>query len=322
MSPNCGKLLVVDDNEMNRDMLSRRLSRSGHTIVTAEDGQRALDLINQQPFDVILLDIMMPGLSGLDVLKLLRQSYSPSELPVIMVTAKGESEDVVTSLELGANDYITKPLDFPVALARVQTQLDACLQHKSLKRRTEELEARIVDDFEKITPEQLRALIASGESDQLEFKSSMRWNLKANKPGKEIETAWLKTIIAFLNTDGGILLIGVDDNGVVLGLEADKFPNADRYLLHVSNLIRERIGMEMMQYIKFGLKPLDGKDILCIQCAPSAEAAFLQHDQEEDFYIRVGPGSRKLTSRETMTYINNRKAHPPLGVNGSSPDIT
>ena len=322
MSPNCGKLLVVDDNEMNRDMLSRRLSRSGHTIVTAEDGQQALDLINQQPFDVILLDIMMPGLSGLDVLKLLRQSYSPSELPVIMVTAKGESEDVVTSLELGANDYITKPLDFPVALARVQTQLDACLQHKNLKRRTEELEARIVDDFEKITPEQLRALIASGESDQLEFKSSMRWNLKANKPGKEIETAWLKTIIAFLNTDGGILLIGVDDNGVVLGLEADKFPNADRYLLHVSNLIRERIGMEMMQYIKFGLKPLDGKDILCIQCAPSSEAAFLQHDQEEDFYIRVGPGSRKLTSRETMTYINNRKAHPPLGVNRSSPDIT
>ena len=313
MSISCGKLLVVDDNEMNRDMLSRRLSRSGHTIVTAEDGQQALDLIDQQSFDVILLDIMMPGLSGLDVLKLLRQSYSPSELPVIMVTAKGESEDVVTSLELGANDYITKPLDFPVALARVQTQLDACLQHKNLKRRTEELEARTVDDFEKITPEQLRTLIDSGESDRLEFKSSMRWNLKANKPGKEIETAWLKTIIAFLNTDGGILLIGVDDNGVVLGLEADKFPNADRYLLHVSNLIRERIGMEMMQYIKFGLKPLDGKDILCVQCAPSPEAAFLQHDQEEDFYIRVGPGSRKLTSRETLTYINNRKVHPPLG---------
>ncbi len=307
MTTHCGKLLVVDDNEMNRDMLSRRLSRLGHTIVTAEDGQQALDLIDQQEFDVILLDIMMPGLSGLDVLKILRQSYSTVELPVIMVTAKGESEDVVTSLKLGANDYVIKPLDFPVVLARVQIQLEACLQHRELKQRAEDLEARSVDDFEKITSEHLRTLIDAGESDRLELKSSMRWNLKANKPGKEIETAWLKTIIAFLNTDGGILLIGVDDNGVVLGLESDKFPNSDRYLLHVSNLIRERIGMEMMQYIKYGLKPLDGKEILCIQCSPASEAAFLQHDQEEDFYIRVGPGSRKLTSRETMTYINNCK---------------
>ena len=167
--------------------------------------------------------------------------------------------------------------------------------------------AQTVDDFEKINAEQLRSLIEVGESDRFELKSSMRWNLKANKPGKEIETAWLKTIIAFLNTDGGILLIGVDDNGTVLGLESDQFPNSDRYLLHVSNLIRERIGMEMMQYVKYGIKPLDGKEVLCIQCSPAAEAAFLQHDQEEDFYIRVGPGSRKLTSRETMTYINNRK---------------
>ena len=307
MTTHYGKLLVVDDNEMNRDMLSRRLSRHGHTVVTAEDGQQALDLIERQGFDVILLDIMMPGLSGLDVLKILRQTYSTAELPVIMVTAKGESEDVVTSLNLGANDYVIKPLDFPVVLARVQIQLEACLQHRELKQRTENLEARSVDDFEKISPEQLRALIEMGESDRFELKSSMRWNLKANKPGKEIETAWLKTIIAFLNTDGGILLIGVDDAGVVLGLKSDQFPNSDRYLLHVSNLIRERIGMEMMQYIKYGLKPLDGKEVLCVQCSPAAEAAFLQHDQEEDYYIRVGPGSRKLTSRETMTYINNRK---------------
>ena len=310
MTTHCGKLLVVDDNEMNRDMLSRRLSRLGHTIMTAEGGEQALDLIEQQEFDVILLDIMMPGLSGLDVLKILRRSYSTAELPVIMVTAKGESEDVVTSLKLGANDYVIKPLDFPVVLARVQLQLEACLQHRELKQRTTELEARSVDDFEKISSEQLRALIDAGESDRFELKSSMRWNLKANKPGKEIETAWLKTIIAFLNTDGGILLIGVDDDGVVLGLESDHLPNSDRYLLHVSNLIRERIGMEMMQYIKYGIKPLDGKEILCVQCSPAAEAAFLQHDQEEDFYIRVGPGSRKLTSRETMTYINNRKVPP------------
>ncbi|MCP4257582.1 MAG: response regulator [Planctomycetes bacterium] len=313
MNENSSKLLVVDDNEMNRDMLSRRLSRRNHTVKTAENGQQALDLIDKESFDVILLDIMMPGISGIEVLKIIRQFYSASELPVIMVTAKGDSDDVVTALKLGANDYVIKPLDLPVVLARVQTQLEASCSHKTLKKRTKELEAMISDSFTKIDSEQLRSLIDAGENDRFELKSTLRWNLKSNKPGKEIENAWLKTIIAFLNTDGGLLLIGVEDDGNVLGLEPDKFPNADRYLLHVNNLIREHIGMEVIQFIKFGLKQLDGKEILCIQCSPSLEPAFLKNNKDEDFYIRVGPGSRKLTSRETLIYINNRKMQTPPG---------
>ena len=312
-----GNLLVVDDNEMNRDMLSRRLSRHGHMVVTAENGQKSLELIEQQSFDLILLDIMMPGISGIEVLKTVRQSYSASELPVIMVTAKGDSDDVVTALKLGANDYVIKPLDFPVVIARIQTQLVVCHSHKTLKKRTKELEARIGDNFEKIDSKLLRSLIDAGENDRFELKSTLRWNLKSNKPDKEIENAWLKTIIAFLNTYGGLLLVGVEDDGNVLGLEPDKFPNTDRYLLHVNNLIRERIGMEVTQFIKFGLKQLDEKEILCIRCSPSPEPAFLKNEKVEDFYIRVGPGSRKLTSRETLIYINNRKTQAPDGDNNS-----
>ena len=127
-----GALLVVDDSEMNRDMLTRRLVRRGYTVAAAEDGRQALDMIAAQPFDLIVLDIMMPGLSGLEVLENLRQRYVPSELPVIMATAKDQSEDIVLALKLGANDYVTKPLDFPVVLARVQTQL-------SLKRAMQEI---------------------------------------------------------------------------------------------------------------------------------------------------------------------------------------
>jgi DNA-binding response OmpR family regulator len=317
MTAHQGNLLVVDDNEMNRDMLSRRLSRHGHTVVTAENGQKSLELIEQQSFDLILLDIMMPGISGIEVLKTIRKSYSASELPVIMVTAKGDSDDVVTALKLGANDYVIKPLDFPIVLARVQTQLEACRSHKTLKKRAKELEAQINNNFAKIDSEQLRSLIEAGENDRFELKSTLRWNLKSNKPDKEIENAWLKTIIAFLNTSGGLLLVGIEDDGNVLGLEPDKFPSADRYLLHVNNLIRERIGMEVTQFIKFGLKQLDGKEILCIQCSPSPEAAFLKNKQAEDFYIRVGPGSRKLTSRETLIYINNRKAQTQVEDNNS-----
>ena len=321
MTTHQGNLLVVDDNEMNRDMLSRRLSRHGHTVVTAGNGQESLELIEQQPFDLILLDIMMPGISGIEVLKTIRQSYSASELPVIMVTAKGDSEDVVTALKLGANDYVIKPLDFPIVLARVQTQLEACRSHKTLKKRAKELEAQLGDNFEKIDSEHLQSLIDVGENDRFELKSTLRWNLKSNKPDKEIENAWLKTIIAFLNTSGGLLLVGIEDDGKVLGLEPDKFPNADRYLLHVNNLIRERIGMEVTQFIKFGLKHLDRKEILCIRCSPSPDPAFLKNGKDEDFYVRVGPGSRKLTSRETLTYINNRKTQTQVGDNNSFSEL-
>ena len=133
MSDRQGRLLVVDDNEMNRDMLSRRLSRRGHTVETAESGQQALELISEREFDVILLDIMMPGVSGIEVLKTLRESYSTSDLPIIMATAQSENEDIVEALKLGANDYVTKPLNFPVVLARVDTQLSLKKSQDALK---------------------------------------------------------------------------------------------------------------------------------------------------------------------------------------------
>jgi sigma-B regulation protein RsbU (phosphoserine phosphatase) len=133
MSDMQGKLLVVDDNEMNRDMLSRRLARRKHTVMTAENGQQALDMIEKESFDVVLLDIMMPGISGIEVLKTLRQSYASADLPIIMATAKSENEDMVEALKLGANDYVTKPLNFPVVLARVNTQLSLKRSQDALK---------------------------------------------------------------------------------------------------------------------------------------------------------------------------------------------
>jgi sigma-B regulation protein RsbU (phosphoserine phosphatase) len=121
--PESFTILVVDDNEANRDVLSRRLHRRGYVAVKAEDGPSALTALAAQPFDLVLLDVMMPGMSGLEVLTEIRKTKSPTELPVIMATAKDQSEDVVLALSLGANDYVTKPLDFAVVMARVQFQL-------------------------------------------------------------------------------------------------------------------------------------------------------------------------------------------------------
>jgi adenylate cyclase len=131
-------ILVVDDSRGNRDVLCRVLQKSGYRTVAAEDGTRALALAARERFDAVLLDVNMPGVSGLGVLSALRQTRSPAELPVIMVTTRGSSEDVVESLKLGANDHVTKPIDFDVLLGRLDTQL-------TLKRSREQLSLLAAD---------------------------------------------------------------------------------------------------------------------------------------------------------------------------------
>jgi len=116
-------ILVVDDLPANRDLMVRRLERSGFNVLAAASGPEALELVRRGNIDLVLLDIMMPGMTGMDVLRTLRATRSPAALPVVMVTAKTDSEDVVEALSLGANDYVTKPVDYPVALARIQTHL-------------------------------------------------------------------------------------------------------------------------------------------------------------------------------------------------------
>lgn len=137
MNPNSKPLLVVDDEFSNRDLLSRRLRRAGYTVETAEDATQALDIIHSREVELVLLDTMMPGMTGVELLKLLRATHSPMELPVIMVTALSESQRVVEALSLGANDYVTKPVDFPVTLARIQAQLNHKWAEEELRQREE-----------------------------------------------------------------------------------------------------------------------------------------------------------------------------------------
>lgn len=118
-----GRLLVVEDDIINRDLLQRRLARSGYSVEVAESGQTALEMIKKAEFDLVLLDQMMPGMSGLDLLKLLRNTYTTNELPIIMVTAVDQKSTIVQALDQGANDYVSKPIDMPLVLARIQAQL-------------------------------------------------------------------------------------------------------------------------------------------------------------------------------------------------------
>jgi len=116
-------ILVVDDNELNRDALSCLLRLHQYQVEGAADGQAALSLINTRKYDLVVLDIEMPGLNGLEVLKDIRASRNQTDLPVIMLTARSHGPDIVEAFTVGANDYLTKPIDCPVALARIGTHL-------------------------------------------------------------------------------------------------------------------------------------------------------------------------------------------------------
>ena len=125
LDPRDYTLLVVDDVEENRDLLSRRFIKRGFNVLCADSGAAALQVLEDEPVDLIILDVNMPGMSGIEVLQTLRKRNKSSRLPVIMATARTDSSDVVEALELGANDYVTKPINFPVLHARVLAVLRA-----------------------------------------------------------------------------------------------------------------------------------------------------------------------------------------------------
>ncbi|NEX21576.1 ATP-binding protein [Thiorhodococcus mannitoliphagus] len=157
-------------------------------------------------------------------------------------------------------------------------------------------------------PEQdLRYLIGSGEGPHLEFKSTMRMNLHAKTPGKEIELAWLKGVAAFLNTEGGILLLGIADDGTTLGLGADKFENEDKCQLHFKNLLNQHLGPEYARLVRFFLLDLDELRVGAIECERSDAPVILRDDKKRElFIIRNGPSNIELPISRALKYIRSR----------------
>jgi class 3 adenylate cyclase len=135
-----GRILVVDDNDSNRDLLARRLSKEGHRADTAEEGLRALELVRTRAYDLILLDLMMPGLSGYEVLVRLKGEPGSAEIPVIMVSALHEMDSVVRCIEAGADDYLPKPVNPTLLGARIDASLERHQAHARERRYLEQIE--------------------------------------------------------------------------------------------------------------------------------------------------------------------------------------
>jgi serine phosphatase RsbU (regulator of sigma subunit) len=213
------RLLVVDDNEMNRDMLSRRLIKQGHDVEMAEDGARALQKLNDSDFDLVLLDIMMPEMDGYEVLGRMKGDDKLRHIPVVMISAVGETESVVRCIELGAEDYLPKPFNPVVLRARVNASLDK----KKLR------------DQERIWAESMERELEIGRRIQQGFfpshlPSIEGWELAAHfEPARQVAGDFYD---AFALHDGSVFVVVADvcDKGVGAALYMALFRSLIRAL--------------------------------------------------------------------------------------------
>jgi len=310
-APEAATILLVDDDPINLNVLFQALEGHRYRLLAARSGEEALKIAHRAAPILILLDVQMPGIDGYETCRRLKADPVTTEAAVIFLTALQDTHEKVKGLSLGAVDFITKPFDTDEILARVARQVEMQYHSQKLREENRQLADQIENLHEKKTHRDhvsIPDLIRQGENNRVEFKSTMRWNLKTDKADKAVEKAWLKTIVAFLNTDGGTLLVGVDDAGAIVGITEDRFETEDKYRLHVNNRLKEHIGLGCAACIRYDLNDIGDEKVLVVDCKPSPQPVFLKMGRDEEFFIRIGPGSRKLSPSEVIEYVTRRGA--------------
>ncbi len=168
------------------------------------------------------------------------------------------------------------------------------------------LSKRVTNYLRSIQQTSSKEIIDKGESELVEFKSTLRWNLKANKKDPRITHAVLKTINAFLNSEGGILLVGVADDGEILGLEKDRFENDDKLLLFLTNTIKSKLGTLHLGKIHFHIEYIENKAILRVDIQAGEDPCYVITDKLDHFYIRTGPSTTDLRLSKVHEYVAKR----------------
>ncbi|SFS29053.1 response regulator [Pseudomonas sp. NFACC42-2] len=282
-------ILWADDQHDVIASIVRVLGMDDVNFELTSDGEDALCMIQDKVYDLVLIDLAMPpgrwgGLWLLQKINELKLS-----LPSIVVSGEGSQAETIKALRLGAVDYVTKEN----LINELPQQLKRALDKKAKQLAS------------------LSSIIKGGETDTVEFKSTLRINLRTGLKDREMEFSVLKTLTGFFNASGGTLLVGVNDEGIALGIEKDLFPNADKFQLHFWNIFREAIGTEYSEFIKTEMIEDDEKFIFSVRCLPSNRPVFLkwkatgQSKADELFYLRVGPQTELLGIRQAITYIED-----------------
>lgn len=165
-------ILVVDDSRTNLNVIGQRLTRLGYLVALSDNGQEALDLLAARGFDLVLLDMVMPGMSGLHVLGEIRAQRETADLPVIMITGRSDPGAAVEALEAGADDHVPKPFDFAVLAARIDRVIQRARRIAELKRSNATLDARIAARAMELG--EIRAELAETRADRLRLIASLQ----------------------------------------------------------------------------------------------------------------------------------------------------
>jgi len=214
------RILVVDDEQDILELIRYNLSREGYQLDTVTSGEDAIKIARDRHPDLIILDLMLPGIDGLDVCRLLKGESRTAHIPIIMLTAKGEDSDVVTGLELGAEDYMTKPFSPKVLIARVRN----ILRRKTRTAEEKEVKMVIIENM-KIDPSKHKVTIGKEDVDLTATEFALLMFL-AKRPG------WVFTRSQIIN-----------------GVKGDDYPVTDRSVDEQILNLRKKLG-DMGEYIE------------------------------------------------------------------------
>ncbi len=243
-----GRILVVDDNELNRDMLARRVRGQGHVVSTAPDGVSALEMLGREEFDVVLLDIVMPGMNGYEVLRRMKSEPALRGIPVIMISALDEVESAVRCIQMGAEDYLPKPFN-PVLL---RARLGASLEKKRLRDR-EEHHLHQIEEERRRADELLHVIFPDEIVRELKATRTVR-------PRRHEDVAVLFTdIVGFTSYSDSR-----DPEDVVFSLQRLVHEHEELMALHDMDKIKT-IGDSFMAASGL-LKPSENPVLSCIRC--------------------------------------------------------
>lgn len=282
------RILVVDDDERWLETIELLLGDE-HDLALTTDPSEAESLMNAAAFALAILDQrILPDISGIDLLRRLHEIRC--DMPAIILTGYAELEDAVESMKGGALDYISKGRpDLPSELRnRVQKALT-----------------------EKQHGGQILALIQKGESAELEFKLSVRWDMQSGKPNEDLARAIVRTVAAFLNSEnGGVLLIGVDDNGTVVGLNHEyktlTKQGRDTFEAFLTDVLVSSYGNDISPLIHIDFHEINGEDVCRITVGPSPKAVYVHEGGGAELYIRMGTSTRRLSTQEAVEYSKTR----------------
>jgi DNA-binding response OmpR family regulator len=284
------RILWIDDQEDVARTIAGAPLLHPFEFSFSRSAEEGLQAIRDGAYDLVLADLSMPPgrWGGIWLLEQLKAG-AVSHPPVIVVSGEGGQLETIKALRLGASDYVIKEHAAEELVSRIQNSLAAASGSHG-------------------QGEELLRLIDSGESGRLEFKSTLRFNLKANKIDPVIELQVIKSIAAFLNSDGGVLLVGVGDDGSILGLDADRFQDLDALQLHFWNRIRSAIGAEFVEFIHATARECRQRSVLQVDCSRSPRPVFVSWKEsanskaEEHFYVRAGPQTEELSPSQIVAY--------------------